>query len=244
MSQVEDVEAALRLPHVRCSQSRGSAALAHIANCPSNVRWRRLQTDGRLFDTLTEHSSLWSMSSLSSPCRTETAWIFTMGTSQAALWNVMLSTQQSNQKVMLQGVAERWRDDAHSEMGRCCQLLLFQRTDSLRSSEHKWVRMTLVRTCCGLISFQIAAAKKFAWESHWVKWKQSWDFCTFQVHKIEVLRHLRTLPTVPAMSVGDVCRQMADYLIPWLNIVHCGLVHVFFVIPLQDGDSLDFHHGD
>ena len=73
MSQVEDVEAALRLPHVRCSQSRGSAALAHIANCPSNVRWRRLQTDGRLLDTLTEHSSLWSMSSLSSPFRTETA---------------------------------------------------------------------------------------------------------------------------------------------------------------------------
>ena len=94
-----------------------------------------------------------------------------------------------------------------------------QKQDSWQSSEHKWVRMTLVRTCCGLISFQIAAAKNFAWESHWVKWKQSWDFCTFQVHKIEVLRHLRTLPTVPAMSVRDVCRWSVDLVI-WLNVIN------------------------
>ena len=73
MSQVQDVEEELRLPHVRHSQSGGSAALTHIANCPSRVRWRRLQTVGRLLDTLTEHSSLWSMSPLSSPCRMETA---------------------------------------------------------------------------------------------------------------------------------------------------------------------------
>ena len=79
--------------------------------------------------------------------------------------------------------------------------------------------MTLVRTCCGLISFQIAAAKNFAWESHWAKWKQSWDFCTFQVHKIEVLRHLRTLPTVTPMSVRDVCRWSVDLVI-WLNVIN------------------------
>ena len=64
MSRVEDVEAELRLPHVRYSQSRDYAALTHIANCPSNVRWRRLQTV-----TLTEHGSLWSMSLLSSTVR-------------------------------------------------------------------------------------------------------------------------------------------------------------------------------
>ena len=79
--------------------------------------------------------------------------------------------------------------------------------------------MTLVRTCCRLISFQTAAAKNFAWEPHWVKWKQSWDFCTFQVHKIEVLRHLRTLPTVTAMSVRDVCRWSVDLVI-WLNAIN------------------------
>ena len=50
-SQVEDVEAELRLPHVRYSQSRGFAALRHIANCPSNsVRWRRLQMVRRFGD--------------------------------------------------------------------------------------------------------------------------------------------------------------------------------------------------
>ena len=71
---MEDVEAELRLPHIQNSQSRGFAALRRIANCPSNsVRWRRLQTDGRLLDTLTEHSSVWSMSPLSSVCRMETA---------------------------------------------------------------------------------------------------------------------------------------------------------------------------
>ena len=94
-----------------------------------------------------------------------------------------------------------------------------EKQDSWQSSEQNLVRMTLVRTCCRLISFQTAAAKNFAWEPHWVKWKQSWDFCTFQVHKIEVLRHLRTLPTVTAMSVRDVCRWSVDLVI-WLNAIN------------------------
>ena len=34
----------LRLPHVLYSQSQGYAALRNTAKCPSNVRWRRLQT--------------------------------------------------------------------------------------------------------------------------------------------------------------------------------------------------------
>ena len=67
MSQVEDVEAELRLPHVRYSQSQGYAALTHIAHCPSNVHFLIH------LDTVTEHSSVWSMSPLSSPCRMETA---------------------------------------------------------------------------------------------------------------------------------------------------------------------------
>ena len=62
---MSQVEAELKLPLVQNSQSRGSAALRQIANCPSNVRWRRVRTDGRLLDTLTEPSSLWSMSPLS-----------------------------------------------------------------------------------------------------------------------------------------------------------------------------------
>ena len=66
-----------------------------------------------------------------------------------------------------------------------------------------------------LISFQMTVAKKLACESQWVKWKmwkQSWDFPTFknsQSH-VAVLWHLETLPTVPAMSVGDACRHLAE----------------------------------
>ena len=67
-SQVEDVEAELRFPHVQkfTKSRRGFVALRNTANCPSNVRWRRLQTFGRFLYTLTEHTSLWSMSLLSS----------------------------------------------------------------------------------------------------------------------------------------------------------------------------------
>ena len=61
-----------------------------------------------------------------------------------------------------------------------------------------------------LISFQIAVAKNLVFESQWVKWKQNWNFRTFKIRKVELLHHLRTLPIVPAMSVGDVCRQLPD----------------------------------
>ena len=66
---MRQVEAELRLPHIQKSKSGGYAAPTHIANCPSNVGWRRLQTVGRFLYTLTEHSSLWSMSLLSSTVR-------------------------------------------------------------------------------------------------------------------------------------------------------------------------------
>ena len=49
-SSMSQLEAELRLPHMQNSQSRGYAALTHIANCPSNVRWRRLQTVRRFGD--------------------------------------------------------------------------------------------------------------------------------------------------------------------------------------------------
>ena len=74
---------------------------------------------------------------------------------------------------------------------------------------------------CRLISFQTTVAKKLACESQWVKWKmckQSWDFRTFCIHKVEAMRHWETLPSVPAMSVGDVCRRSADLVI--FNVIN------------------------
>ena len=58
---------------------------------------------------------------------------------------------------------------------------------------------------------------EFTFESQWVKWKQNWNFRTFKIRKVELLHHLRTSPTVPAMSDGEVGGQMADFLIPWLT---------------------------
>ena len=52
VSSMSQVQAELRLPHIQTSQSRGSAALRHTANCPSNVRCRRLQKIGRRCRTM------------------------------------------------------------------------------------------------------------------------------------------------------------------------------------------------
>ena len=41
-----------------------------------------------------------------------------------------------------------------------------------------------------------------------------------QNRKVELLHHLRTLPTVPAMSVGDVCRRPADLVIIRFNMIN------------------------
>ena len=49
---MSQMEAELKLPHVQNSQSRVVASLMHIANCPSNVRWRRLQTARRFGDNM------------------------------------------------------------------------------------------------------------------------------------------------------------------------------------------------
>ena len=55
-------------------------------------------TDARLLDTLTGPSSLWSMSPLPSPFQDgNSSWIFTMGIRHTALWNAMLSIQNSNE---------------------------------------------------------------------------------------------------------------------------------------------------
>ena len=100
---------------------------------------------------VTEHSSLPSLRTpfakwllLSSPCR--------MGISHGALWNVMLSTQLSNQQLWstpfcLSRALQR-------KMSRCTvpdrqvqPALDSRKADSWRSSERKWMTMTLLRTC-------------------------------------------------------------------------------------------------
>ena len=50
-------------------------------------------------------------------------------------------------------------------------------------------------------------------------WTQSWHFRTLGIHEVEAMRHWETLPSVPATSVGDVCRQSADLVI-WLNVIN------------------------
>ena len=87
---------------------------------------------------------------------------------------------------------------------------------------------------CRLISFQTTVAKMLPCTSQSVKWKQSWDFHRFGIHKVEVLRHLETLPS----AVGDVCRQLAEFLIhlnlDWAFIVHYG---PFFLCHLGRGNG-------
>ena len=76
---------------------------------------------------------------------------------------------------------------------------------------------------CRLISFQTTVAKKLACESQWVKWKmckQSWDFRTCCIHKVKAMRHWETLPSVPAMSVGDVSRRTHLLCRFWLISFH------------------------
>ena len=77
-----------------------------------------------------------------------------------------------------------------------------EKQDSCRSSEPSWMRMTLL-----------------PFESQWVKWKQNWNFRSFKIRKVELLHHLCALPTVPAMSVGDLCRGSADLVI-WFNMIN------------------------
>ena len=88
---------------------------------------QRLRTDGRLLDTLTEHSSLWSMSLLSSPCRIKS----TPGFSP---WGLVMHQHLSARAGHCRGMTSQW----------------VSKKDSWRSSKHKWMtwmRMILVRTC-------------------------------------------------------------------------------------------------
>ena len=86
--------------------------------------------------------------------------------------------------------AGRCRERCHaarSQIGRCSQLLTQEKQDSWQMDDND----TSTHLLCRLISFQIAVAQKLAWESHrvkWKMWKQSWDFRTFGIHKVEVLR--------------------------------------------------------
>ena len=99
-----------------------------------------------------------------------------------------------------------WCHDAHSDMGRCYQLVA---TLTLRGNTHTQIIPNPSQSSKHLISHD-NCKKHLAFESQWVKWKQNWNFRTFKIRKVELLHHLRTLPIVPAMSVGDVCRQLPD----------------------------------
>ena len=143
---MSQMEAELKLPLVQNSQSRGSAALRHIANCPSNVRWRRVRTDGRLLDTLTEPSSLWSMSPLSSPCRMETApgfppWKLVIphcGT-PCLVFNFPINNF-SQHLFARAGRCRGWCPAAWFKIGRRSKLLAQtkQTPDEVASSSHGW----------------------------------------------------------------------------------------------------------
>ena len=156
-SSMSQVEAELQLPLVRNSQSQGSAALRHIANCPGNVRWRRLRTDGRLLDTLTEPSSLWTMSPLSSPCRMETApgfspWGLVMphcGTSCLVLnFPITSFSQHISTPFCPSRALQRMMSRCMVQDQQAQQALSSNKTDSWWSSgEQSWMRMALLRTC-------------------------------------------------------------------------------------------------
>ena len=111
-----------------------------------------------------------------------------------------------------------WRHDAHSDMGMCYQLVA---TLTLRGNTHTHTQIipNPSQSSKHLISHD-NCKKKLTFESQWVKWKQNWTFRTFKIRKVELLHHLRTSPTVPAMSVGDVCRRHADLVIIWFNMIN------------------------
>ena len=152
MSQVDDVDAELRLLHVQyliVFTKWWLCGTYGIAKCSSNVHFLI-----HLY-TLTERSSsVWSMSPLSSPSRMETA----PGFSPCRLAmphcgrSCLVITQLSNQQLWstpfcLSRALQR-------KMSRCTvpdrqvqPALDSRKADSWRSSERKWMTMTLLRTC-------------------------------------------------------------------------------------------------
>ena len=159
--------------------------------------------------------------------------------SHAALRNVMLSTQQSNQEVESTPFCPSralQRDDVtlHGPIRQVLPVFVVSKARLLtKKGTHGWEwRLYAFVLDCRLISFQTTVAKMLACTSQCVKWKQSWDFHRFGIHKVEVLRHLETLPS----AVGDVCRQLAEFLIhlnlDWAFIVHYG---PFFLCHLGRG---------
>ena len=83
----------------------------------------------------------------------------------------------------------------------------------IRHSNHKWMRRTLVRTFYYMdwSHSRRQLQEKLACKSRqWVKCKQSWDFCTFRIYKVEALRDLGSLLAAPAMS------QYEHSSLPWL----------------------------
>ena len=256
---MSQMEAELKLPLVQNWQSRGSAALRQIANCPSNVRWRRVRTDGRLLDTLTEPGSLWSMSSLSSPCRMETVpgfspWKLVIPHCGTPCLAFNFPINNCSQHLFARARNCRgWCHDAYSDMGRCYQ---FVATLTLRGNTHTQIIPNPSQSSKHLISHD-NCKKHLAFESQWVKWKQSWNFRSLKVAKsncciiyahcqlsqqcaLTVARLLDTLTEPSSLwsmsPLSSPCRmQTAPGFSPWkLVIPHCGTPCLVFNFPINN----------
>ena len=162
-------------------------------------------TVARLLDTLTEPSSLWSMSPLSSPCRMETALGFSPWKliiphcgKPCLVFNFPINNFSQH---LFAGArnCRGWCHDAYSDMGRCYQLVA---TLTLRGNTHTQIIPNPSQSSKHLISHD-NCKKHLAFQSQWVKWKQNWNFRSFKIRKVELLHHLRTLPTVSISSVFD-----------------------------------------
>ena len=181
------------------------------------------------------------------------SWIFTMEISHNFLINNF-----SQHLFARARICRGWCHDAHSDMGRCYQLVA---TLTLRSNTHTQIIPNPSQSSKHLISHD-NCKKNIAFESQWVKWKQNWNFRSFKIRKVEALRHFDRLPTAPAMSDGDVyvvhdvhvspvfepsslwsmsplsslCRmETVPGFSPWkLVIPHCGTPCLVFNFPINN----------
>ena len=172
-------------------------------------------TVARLLDT-----SLWSMSPLSSPCRMETApgfspWKLVIphcGT-PCLVFNFPINNF-SQHLVARAGRCRGWCPAAWFKIGWRSKLLAQtkQTPDEVAASSHGWEwRFYVLVKQIDLISD--SSCKKTSLQI-------SLKLPLVKNRKVELLHHLRTLPTVLAMSVGDVCRRPADLVIIRFNMIN------------------------
>ena len=198
-------------------------------------------TVARILDTLTEPGSLWSMSPLSSPCRMGTApgflpWKLVIPHCGKPCLAVNFPINNFSQHLFARARNCRgWCHDAYSDMGRCYQLVA---TLTLRgnthtqiipnpsqSSKHLISHDNCKKTSCLRISMsQMEAELKLPL----VQNSQSRGYAAL---------------THAANCASNVCGQMADFLIPWLNLVRWG--PCLLCLPRAGWKQfLDFHHGN